>query len=161
MPRTEGWLERVRQWFTKSPSHCVAAHTLGRWGEAHVARLLARNGMKLLHRNWRVGRQELDLVLVDRNTLVVVEVKTRQSEWAAELGLGMRSGNGSSFESEEVVREAQLERIREATESYLERFAVRLKRLGVVQYRIEVMVVRLGGGEVRIKSSKICALTAW
>jgi Holliday junction resolvase-like predicted endonuclease len=117
--------------------------------------------MKLLHRNWRVGRQELDLVLVDRNTLVVVEVKTRQSEWAAELGSGMRSGNGSSFESEEVVREAQLERIRKATESYLARFAVRLKRLGVVQYRIEVVVVRLGGGEVRIKSSKICASTAW
>jgi len=39
--------------------------------------------MAILHRNWRHGRDELDIVARDGRFLVVVEVKTRGSDrWA-------------------------------------------------------------------------------
>ncbi len=49
----------------------------GRAGEEAAAQLLIRAGMRILARNWRYGRFELDLVCRDGNTLVFVEVRTR------------------------------------------------------------------------------------
>jgi putative endonuclease len=54
-------------------------NSLGRYGEALAARLLVDDGMVLLDRNWRCELGEIDLVLRDRDTLVVCEVKTRRS----------------------------------------------------------------------------------
>jgi putative endonuclease len=55
---------------------------LGRRGERLAARVLRRRGCRILGRNVRVGRDEVDLLAVDRRArvLVVVEVKTRSSE---------------------------------------------------------------------------------
>lgn len=53
---------------------------LGRRGEALAARYLEDAGLRIIDRNWRCGLGEIDLVAVDRATLVVVEVKTRSSE---------------------------------------------------------------------------------
>ena len=50
---------------------------LGAFGEAYAARHLVERGMVLLDRNWRCEAGEIDLVLRDRDTLVVCEVKTR------------------------------------------------------------------------------------
>lgn len=58
---------------------------LGRWGEAAAARHLMRRGARVLGRNWRHGRDELDLVALEGEVLVFVEVKTRR---AAEPGAG-------------------------------------------------------------------------
>jgi putative endonuclease len=50
----------------------------GRTGENLAARWLERNGMRLLHRNWRQGRNEIDLIVRDGQTIAFVEVKTRR-----------------------------------------------------------------------------------
>ena len=50
----------------------------GKAGEELAARWLERNGMRLLHRNWRQGRNEIDLVMRHRQTIAFVEVKTRR-----------------------------------------------------------------------------------
>jgi putative endonuclease len=56
------------------------AHDLGRRGEDLAANHLRRQGMALLHRNWRCAYGELDLVATDGIALVVCEVKTRSRD---------------------------------------------------------------------------------
>ena len=57
----------------------MASHNrLGQEGEAAAACFLEGKGYVVRHRNWRSGHKELDIVAVDRDTLVVVEVKTRR-----------------------------------------------------------------------------------
>ena len=52
----------------------------GARGEQAACRYLENKGWSILARNWRVGRDELDIVARDGDVLVVVEVKTRASE---------------------------------------------------------------------------------
>jgi putative endonuclease len=55
----------------------TAAHiALGRTGEAIAAACLEQRGMRILHRNWRSGRYEIDLIAADEYCLHLVEVKT-------------------------------------------------------------------------------------
>ncbi len=55
---------------------------LGQRGEAAAARFLRRRGYKILARSDQFGPGELDLVALQRKTIVFVEVKTRQSHEA-------------------------------------------------------------------------------
>ncbi len=58
----------------------MAAHNdLGRWGEEKAAGYLERKGCRILQRNWKYGRRDLDIVAEDNGTLVIVEVKTRRN----------------------------------------------------------------------------------
>ena len=52
---------------------------LGRIGEQSVRRYLEEKGWHFVAQNVRVGRDELDLIMMDGNTLVFVEVKLRKS----------------------------------------------------------------------------------
>lgn len=52
-------------------------HT-GRQGEEAAARWLLDHGFTLLHRNWRQGHYELDIVAARKGTLHFIEVKTRR-----------------------------------------------------------------------------------
>ena len=52
---------------------------LGPRGEEHAAVLLKGRGDRILERNFRCARGELDLVTWDRNTLVFTEVRARHS----------------------------------------------------------------------------------
>lgn len=53
----------------------------GLWGQRRAEQFLKQQGYRILARNWRGGRGELDLVALDRHqTIVFVEVKTRRSE---------------------------------------------------------------------------------
>jgi putative endonuclease len=51
----------------------------GEKGEQLAADWLAANGFHILHRNWRQGRYEVDLIAGKEDTIHIVEVKCRQS----------------------------------------------------------------------------------
>lgn len=53
--------------------------TLGRLGEDAAAAYLRKAGMRVLDRNWRTPRGEIDIVAAEGDCLVVCEVKTRRS----------------------------------------------------------------------------------
>ena len=46
-------------------------------GEQIAADFLRKKGYDLLHRNWRSGKKELDIIALKNDTLVIVEIKTR------------------------------------------------------------------------------------
>lgn len=52
---------------------------LGEWGEAKAAQFLIDKGYKILDRNFRWARGELDIVAEKDDVLVFVEVKTASS----------------------------------------------------------------------------------
>ncbi|MCE2528937.1 MAG: YraN family protein [Acidimicrobiia bacterium] len=60
------------------PEREFSAHRrhLGAFGERVAASFLERNGVRVLGRNIRIGRGELDLIAVDRAGRFVVEVKS-------------------------------------------------------------------------------------
>ncbi len=55
----------------------AVSHDFGRRGEASAARYLARHGWTILHRNWRLGHKEIDLVARRGMVVAFVEVKSR------------------------------------------------------------------------------------
>ncbi len=75
---------------------------LGRQGEDAAARLLEGKGLRILERNLRLGRLELDLVCEDGDTLVFVEVKTR-----AEGSLATPADGLTAQKRSRLVRAAQ------------------------------------------------------
>ncbi len=54
--------------------------SIGKAGEDAAASYVKAKGMRILHRNWRHGRLELDMICEDGETLVFIEVKTRKSQ---------------------------------------------------------------------------------
>ncbi|MEI7981315.1 MAG: YraN family protein [Bacteroidota bacterium] len=53
---------------------------LGKLGEEVAVQHLKSKGYLILDRNWRLGHQEIDIIALDGNFIVIVEVKTRNSE---------------------------------------------------------------------------------
>jgi putative endonuclease len=53
---------------------------LGKTGEDRAAKHLAKQGYRILDRNFRTPHGELDLIALDGDTVVFVEVKTRTSD---------------------------------------------------------------------------------
>lgn len=72
-------LRRLQQLF--SPRE-IPADRKGRgdFGEREAGKLLRGKGMKIRHRNWRSGKDEIDLIAEDGVVLVFVEVRTRDAE---------------------------------------------------------------------------------
>jgi putative endonuclease len=59
----------------------MAKHNLlGKEGEDAAVIFLEKKGYTILHRNWRSGHKELDIVAQTGGTLVVAEVKTRRNQ---------------------------------------------------------------------------------
>lgn len=55
----------------------------GAAGEQLACRWLEEQGYRILHRNWRHGRDELDIIAQDGDRIVVIEVKTlSSSKWS-------------------------------------------------------------------------------
>lgn len=59
----------------------------GRAAEALAARFLGKRGYRIVARNWRAGKLELDLICRDGKQLVFVEVRARHHTAAVD-GLG-------------------------------------------------------------------------
>ncbi|TAL62904.1 MAG: YraN family protein [Bacteroidetes bacterium] len=91
-------------------------------GEELAAEFLSQNGYALLEKNWRFGREEIDILAQKDNTLVVVEVKTR---------------SGSFFgEPEEFVNRQKQKNLIKAVNAYIEKndldLEVRFDIIGVI-----------------------------
>jgi putative endonuclease len=59
------------------------SHSLGEQGEELAAAHLKEKGYSILHRNWKSGRKELDIVAENNEYVVFVEVKTRSENFLA------------------------------------------------------------------------------
>ena len=91
----------------------MAAHNeLGKQGEEEAVRFLSEKGYIIRHRNWRSGKNELDIVAVHDNELIVVEVKTRRNTLY---------GN-----PEMAIDERKIRRIVLSTNTYLHRYRLDL-----------------------------------
>jgi len=97
---------------------------LGRWGEDVAARYLERAGCRVLDRNWRAGRLEIDLVVRDGGTIAFVEVKTRRP--------------GPQRPAEAVDRRKRA-RLRRAAGCWIAAHAAY-----ALEYRFDVVSVRIG-----------------
>ena len=54
---------------------------LGKWGEQYAAEYLSNKGYEILERNWFFDRAEIDIIAQKGKTLIVCEVKTRNSDF--------------------------------------------------------------------------------
>lgn len=60
----------------------MAIHNeLGEKGEELAVEFLQKNGYKILERNWRFKKAEVDIISQKNDVLAVVEVKTRSSNY--------------------------------------------------------------------------------
>jgi putative endonuclease len=103
------------------------AHALGRWGEARAARFLERRGWRVLARNFRFGRREVDLVVRRDDVVAFVEVKTRSGR-----------GFGSPQEAITALKRREIEAV--ATH-FLARY-----RLDGVSVRFDAMAIEVDRG---------------
>jgi putative endonuclease len=56
----------------------------GKKGEELAAEYLAAQGLEIIHQNWRIGKNEIDIIAHEKNKLVIVEVKTRTAPYLVE-----------------------------------------------------------------------------
>lgn len=72
------WWKSFRQWWKSKPKDRTnLAKAKGDWGEAQACTALEKKGYRLIARNWKSGKDEIDLIMVDRDFLVFIEVKVR------------------------------------------------------------------------------------
>ncbi|MGH7932476.1 MAG: YraN family protein [Candidatus Binataceae bacterium] len=124
------WLDR---WCEELPWRQRIA--LGRRGEAAAGRHLKRCGYRILARNFHVAGGEIDLIAMDRATLVFVEVKARSG---AAAGL-----------PEEAVDARKQGRIRRAAAIYAAR-----NRAGTHEIRFDVVAIMGVGRKRRLEIFK-------
>ena len=110
----------------------VPTRATGDLGERLAARYLEAEGYEILHRNWRAGRLEIDLVARTGRTVAFVEVKTRRPGVQRPL---------------EALTPAQRRRIRHAAGAWLRRHP------GVgAEFRFDLVAVEVDGrGRCRIE----------
>jgi putative endonuclease len=97
---------------------------MGARGEAAAVAYLERAGMQVVDRNWRSGRGELDIVLLDGDDLVICEVKTR--------------GGESAGTPEEAVSPSKRKRLSRLAQAY-----VAAAGLGECNIRFDVVSIRV------------------
>ncbi|MFM8867906.1 MAG: YraN family protein [Ilumatobacteraceae bacterium] len=99
----------------------------GRWGEDLVATHYQRRGWRIVARNFRSKRGELDVVAFRDGVLAVVEVKARRSD-----------GFGDPLES---ISPAKQLRVRRATSDLLESQGASLRGLRITRVRYDAASV--------------------
>lgn len=85
----------------------ISKSNLGAKGEEMAVIFLQELGYEIVARNWRYGRSEIDIIAREAQTLVFVEVKTRQT---AQFGLPEESVSDSKMNA---VTRAALEYLRQ------------------------------------------------
>ena len=86
----------------------MALHNdFGHWGEEVAADYLRRQGYTILHRNYRVGHRDLDLVALRDDVLVFVEVKTRRENALVDAELAV---DGRKIQSVSIAANSYIKR---------------------------------------------------
>lgn len=57
------------------------SHELGQKGEEIATTYLKDKGFRILYRNWKWGKHEIDIIAGNKNFIVFVEVKTRSDNF--------------------------------------------------------------------------------
>ena len=57
------------------------SHDLGRRGEDAAVDHLKKSGYRILRRNWKSGRNEIDIIAENSKFIIFVEVKTRSDDF--------------------------------------------------------------------------------
>jgi putative endonuclease len=94
-----------------------AKDVLGREGEQAAVDYLMERGFRILDRNWRCADGEIDIVAVERHSLVVCEVKTRS---------GTRYGTPL-----EAVSPAKHRRLRRLAVQWLNAHGIRFEQIRI------------------------------
>ena len=105
---------------------------LGAWGEEQAAQYLRRQGVKILHTNYRTPVGEIDIIARQGKNLLFVEVKTRRSTVC-----------GVPAEAVGPTKQRQI--IRTAEWFLLQKKSIRL------QPRFDVVSVLVSGKQVNIE----------
>lgn len=89
----------------------MAAHNeLGKEGENAACNYLRKQGYRIVERNWRFQRYEIDIIAENKEFIVFLEVKTRASDqW----------GNPEDF-----ISKGQIKRIVAAADFYLREYDI-------------------------------------
>ncbi|MCC5834960.1 MAG: YraN family protein [Opitutales bacterium] len=106
------------------------SQALGNMGEAAALGYLGEKGFRLLARNWRHGRGEIDLILRDESTLIFVEVRARRS--------------GAKVPPYESIRQHKWRVLRRTALAYYRRLYWRPKTL-----RFDVVAVQHEAGMIK------------
>ena len=107
---------------------------LGKKGEDLAKQYLFENGYKIRHLNWRYRKTEIDIIAEKNNLLVVVEVKTRASDY---------------FENpKDAVTIKKQKFIVSTTQAYIEEFNVDY------EVRFDIIGIRFENGQEKIEHIK-------
>jgi len=68
----------------------VQRQSLGKWGEETAKKYLQNRGYHFIDQNWRNRYGELDLIMMDKDTVVFVEVRTKSN---SQFGFALESVN--------------------------------------------------------------------
>ena len=84
----EKQIQKIRQALSCTPSginllrsDMAESHELGQTGEERAASYLEQNGYRILRRNWKAGKHEIDIIAETDDYIVFVEVKTRSENY--------------------------------------------------------------------------------
>ena len=100
----------------------------GKSGERIAEDYLKTKGYRFVERNWRATFGELDLVMIEGSTLVLVEVKTRINN------------NGAHRRIFDTIDKRKINKVRQLSSCYYSRADLRIKKL-VNSYRIDAVGV--------------------
>ena len=130
LPADHLTLQAVRQC-----RHMASHNELGEKGEELAVSHLVQKGYDILDRNWRFGREEIDIVARIGQELIIAEVKTRQSDF-----FGQPEASVSRSKQAHLVK---------AAHAYVERndldLEVRFDVIGIVLNAREQRVVHIEG----------------
>ena len=85
---------------------------IGQYGERLAARYLFLHGHRILERNYRVGKYEIDLISETPTDLVFTEVKTRLYRDAEEAGRAIPPRHAVDGDKQAFTRSAALSYLR-------------------------------------------------
>jgi len=108
------------------------SRAIGQFGEDIACKALKRDKYKILEKNFRCRRGEIDIIAEDRDgVLCFIEVKARSSD--------------AYGRPEEVVNSYKQKRLTAAAFIYLEKYKIKPRDM-----RFDIVSVELGTGNIRI-----------